>query len=120
MTPDDEPVGSLGSEAAQLLEALQDWARDAGSDQHIATGSPACTYCPLCRVISALRDNAEVREHLSTAASSLMEAVVGILTHVADPGEEPAAGRDEDREQGREQAREQDRQQDRQQERERD
>ena len=98
MTPDDEPVGSLGSEAAQLLEALQDWARDAGSDQHIATGSPACTYCPLCRVISALRDNAEVREHLSTAASSLMEAVVGMLAHVAEPDQEPGAGREQDRE----------------------
>jgi hypothetical protein len=100
LTPDDEPVGSLGSEAAQLLEALQDWARDAGSDQHIATGSPACTYCPLCRVISALRDNPEVREHLSTAASSLMEAVVGILTHGADPEAKPDT--DTDREQDRE------------------
>jgi hypothetical protein len=98
LTTDDEPVGSLGSEAAQLLEALQDWARDAGSDQHIATGSPACTYCPLCRLISALRDNPEVREHLGTAASSLMEAVVGILTHGADPEPDAGTDREQDRE----------------------
>ena len=98
MTSDDEPVGSLGSEAAQLLQALQDWARDAGSDQHIATGSPACTYCPLCRVISALRDNPEVRQHLSTAASSLMEAVVGILVHGADAEPDADADWEQDRE----------------------
>jgi hypothetical protein len=98
LTSDDEPVGSLGSEAAQLLQALQDWARDAGSDQHIATGSPACTYCPLCRVISALRDNPEVRQHLSTAASSLMEAVVGILVHGADAEPDADADWEQDRE----------------------
>jgi hypothetical protein len=98
LTSEDEPVGSLGSEAAQLLQALQDWARDAGSDQHIATGSPACTYCPLCRVISALRDNPEVRQHLSTAASSLMEAVVGILVHGADAEPDADADWEQDRE----------------------
>ena len=98
MTSDDEPVGSLGSEAAQLLQALQDWAHDTGSDQHIATGSPACTYCPLCRVISALRDNPEVRQHLSTAASSLMEAVVGILVHGADAEPDADADWEQDRE----------------------
>jgi hypothetical protein len=49
-------------------------------------------------VISALRDNPEVRQHLSTATSSLMEAVVGILVHGVDA--EPDA--DTDREQDRE------------------
>jgi hypothetical protein len=87
LTTDDEPVGSLGSEAAQLLEALQDWAREAGSPghpRHIATGSPACTYCPLCRVISAVRDNPEVREHLTAAATSLVDAVVGMLAYAGE------------------------------------
>ena len=97
MTTDDEPVGSLGSEAAMLLEALQDWAAGtatgAGGAEHIATGSAACTYCPLCRVISALRDDPEVREHLSAAATSLMEAVVGMLSaggRGPDPDAEPS------------------------------
>ena len=93
MTTDDEPVGSLGTEAAMLLEALQDWAAgtagDAGSAEHIATGSAACTYCPLCRVISALRDDPEVRGHLSAAATSLMEAVVGMLSY---GGQRPPSG----------------------------
>ena len=101
MTTDDEPVGSLGSEAAQLLEALQDWAAgtvwDAGSAEHIATGSPACTYCPLCRAISALRDNPEVREHLTAAATSLMDAVVGMLAYGGQgPDTEAAASTDEE------------------------
>ena len=85
MTTDDEPVGSLGSEAAMLLEALQDWASgtagDAGSAEHIGTASAPCTYCPLCRVLSALRNDPEVREHLSAAATSLMEAVAGMLAY---------------------------------------
>lgn len=83
MTTDDEPVGSLGSEAAKLLEALQDWAGGAAwGAEHIATGSPACSYCPLCRVISAVRDDPEVRQQISTAVTSVVEVVAGLLSDV--------------------------------------
>jgi hypothetical protein len=95
-----EPVGSLGEEAAKLLQALQGWAKESGDDyadaaagaasgaaaaikeinEHIATGSDDCRYCPVCQVISTVRETSpEVRQHLASAASSLMQAVAGAL-----------------------------------------
>lgn len=101
--PDDagpESVGSVGEEAAKLLGALSDWARDHGSevghglgglagqaaaslhalDEHIATGSAECTYCPVCRTVHAIRQTSpEVKTHLVTAASSFLQAAAAIL-----------------------------------------
>ena len=99
-TGSQDPVGSVGDEAAKLLGALSDWARDQGDDyagsaaeaagsfahavqdvsQHIATGGEDCRYCPVCQVIHAVRNTSpEVRTHLSVAASSLMHAAAGLL-----------------------------------------
>jgi hypothetical protein len=96
----DEPVGSVGEEAAKLLHALQDWAKESGGDyagaaagavsgatsslhdinEHIATGGEDCRYCPVCQVISAVRTTSpEVKAHLAVAASSLMHAAAGVL-----------------------------------------
>lgn len=85
----DEPVGSVVEEAAKLLGALSGWAKEHGdgwpglSDElheHLATGSPECTWCPICRTISAFRQTSpEVRAHLASAASSLMLAVSGMM-----------------------------------------
>jgi hypothetical protein len=96
----DEPVGSVGEEAVKLLQALQDWAKESGSDyadasagaasgaastlrelnEHIATGSEDCKYCPVCQVIALVRGTSpEVRAHLSSAASSLLQAAAGVL-----------------------------------------
>jgi len=102
----DEPVGSLGEEAVKLLSALQGWAKESGSDyahaaagaassgssslsfinEHIATGGKDCRYCPLCQVISAVRQTSpEVKQHLASAATSFLQAGVGILaTHAPD------------------------------------
>ncbi|MBV9832672.1 MAG: hypothetical protein JOZ82_13855 [Marmoricola sp.] len=98
--PAGEPVGSLGEEAAKLLGALSDWARDQGHDyagtasgaagafshavhevdEHIATGSADCRYCPVCQVIHVVRSTSpEVRTHLAMAAGSLMNAAAGLL-----------------------------------------
>jgi len=95
-----EPVGSVGDEAAKLLGALSEWARDQGTDfaesatgaatafahaaqdvsEHVATGSQDCRYCPVCQVIHAVRSTSpEVRTHLAVAASSLMQAAAGLL-----------------------------------------
>lgn len=95
-----EPVGSVGEEAAKLFAALSGWARDQGTDyagsaagaaaamsetlhnvnEHIATGSADCRYCPLCQVIHAVRTTSpEVKAHLAVAASSLMHAAAGVL-----------------------------------------
>lgn len=102
-TPDD-PLGSVGEEAAKLFAALSGWARDQGADyagsavgaasalsetlhnvnEHVATGAEDCRYCPVCQVIHAVRTTSpEVKEHLAVAAGSLMHAVAGVLaTHV--------------------------------------
>lgn len=84
----DEPVGGVGGvgeEAAKLLHALQDWAEGSGSE-HTAADGADCTYCPLCRLISAVSGTSpEVRQHLSTAAYSLMQAAaVALATTVPD------------------------------------
>jgi hypothetical protein len=98
--PQHEPVGSLGEEAAKLLGALSDWARDQGTDyagsaagaagafthtlhdidEHVATGSADCRYCPVCQAIHVVRQTSpEVRTHLAMAAGSLMNAAAGLL-----------------------------------------
>jgi len=106
--PSGEPVGRVGEEALKLLEALQGWARQSGSDyadatasaaagaastvhqvnEHLATGGADCTYCPLCRLISVVRGTSpEVKQHLTSAAASLMQAAAGALaTPVPEPG----------------------------------
>jgi len=114
--PPDQPhpeVGSVGDEAAKLLGVLGEWARDSGGgaglgqslgglaghaadtlrevDQHVATGAPECAYCPLCRTVHVVRSaSPEVRAHLATAASSLLQAVAGVLASLPQTG----AGRD--------------------------
>jgi hypothetical protein len=102
----NESVGSVGEEAAKLFGALQEWARDSGSDyanaaagpttspasslgsvnEHIATGGEDCRYCPICQMISAVRGTSpEVKQHLASAATSLMHAAAGVMaTRVPD------------------------------------
>lgn len=102
-----DPVGSVGEEAAKLFGALSDWAREQGSDyagsasgaasafshavsdvdEHVATGSQDCRYCPVCQTIHLVRQTSpEVRLHLAQAATSLMHAAAGLLaTHAPEP-----------------------------------
>lgn len=96
--PDE--IGSVADEAVKLFGALSDWARDHGPDlgqglsglasqaatsaqevnEHIATGSDECTYCPICRTVHVVRQaSPEVRTHLALAAANLMQAAAGIL-----------------------------------------
>ena len=110
--PAGDPVGSLGEEAAKLLAALQGWAKDTGGDyadatgsaaaaaasafgrinEHVATGGQDCRYCPVCRAIAALRQTSpEVREHLATAAASLVQAAASAMATPA-PGRDDGAG----------------------------
>ena len=98
MSQGDEPedVGSVAEEAAKLFGALSGWAREHGDGvsamadsiaddlhDHIATGSPECAWCPVCRTVAAVRQTSpEVRAHLASAASSFMLAVSGMMaTH---------------------------------------
>lgn len=89
------PAGDLAEEAIKLLQALQEWNRgtrpsDPGRrvaggllsdlNEHIATGGKDCQYCPVCQFIAAVREmSPEVKSHLSTAVSSLLQAASGIL-----------------------------------------
>jgi hypothetical protein len=104
----DRDVGSVGEEAAKLLGAVSDWARDHGADvsqglgglaghaaasmqeisDHLATGSADCTYCPICRGVHAIRETSpEVKAHLVSAASSFLQAASALLaTHVPKDG----------------------------------
>jgi hypothetical protein len=107
----DHEVGSLAEEAAKLLGALSGWAKEQGGeagaaaagfaahaadaargvDEHLATGAPECTWCPVCRTVHLVRQTSpEVRAHLAIAASSLVQAAAGVLATVtpdsADPG----------------------------------
>lgn len=117
--PSGEQVGSVGEEAAKLLGALSDWAKDSSGglgsglgsglgaglgeslsgladhaaatmselNDHIATGAPECTYCPVCRTVHVVRQTSpEVKAHLAGAASSFLQAVVGMLATLPPPG----------------------------------
>lgn len=100
MSNEREPVGSVGEEAVKLLKVLQDWAQESGRDaeatgagsmfetinEHIATGGEECKYCPLCRVISAVREvSPEVKQHLSSAATSLLSAATAAMATDGQP-----------------------------------
>jgi hypothetical protein len=56
-------------------------------NEHIATGGGDCRFCPVCQVIHAVREtNPDVRQQLSSAASSLLHAAAGLLaTQVPEP-----------------------------------
>ena len=108
MSNEKEPVGSVADEAAKLLAALQGWAKDTGGDhaaasaegaaqsasaifreinEHIATDGANCKYCPLCQVISTARQlSPEVKEHLASATTSLLRAIIRAMARdVQDP-----------------------------------
>ncbi len=114
--PDDaqgpSDIGNVGEEAAKLLGAFSDWARDqssevgtglggfasqaassmAGLNEHLATGSSECTVCPICRTVHAIRETSpEVKAHLVTAASSFLQAAAALLaTQVPNDSARPS------------------------------
>jgi hypothetical protein len=115
----EEEIGSVAEEAAKLFGALGDWAQDQGdglgglgagiggfaaqaaaaargAEEHLATGAPECTWCPVCRAVHAVRRTSpEVRAHLTAAASSLRQAAAeAMATAVPDDRRRPdgAAG----------------------------
>lgn len=108
-----QDVGSVAVEAAKLLGALSEWARDQGSDlghgmaglagqaartirevdEHVATGAPECSYCPICRTVHAVRQTSpEVRAQLTTAATSLLQAAAGLLASAVPDDRAPRGG----------------------------
>jgi hypothetical protein len=102
--PPGPEVGSVAEEAAKLVGALSDWARDQGDaassgvagsvagladlardlEGHVAGEN--CTYCPVCRVIGLVRATSpEVKGHLATATTALLQAAMSAMaTQVPD------------------------------------
>jgi hypothetical protein len=89
--------GPLGEEAVRLVEALSQWigshrigsqwlgahaARD--GELPLATGSAECRVCPVCQLLSVVRQTRpEVFGHLADASSSFAAAVrAAIDAHV--------------------------------------
>jgi len=106
----EDPIGSVGEEAAKLFAALSTWARDHGAEyagsaagaatamseaahalnEHVATGAEECRYCPVCQAIHLVRATSpEVKAHLAVAASSLMHAAAGLLATHAESERKP-------------------------------
>ena len=89
--PPDDPVGSVGEEAAKLFGALAGWAGDHARevDEHLATGDAECPYCPICRPVHAVRHaSPEAKAQLATAASTFLQAAAALLA-AAGQGEPP-------------------------------
>jgi hypothetical protein len=87
--PQDEPVGSVGEEAAKLLGALAGWAGDHAREvnEHLATGDAECLYCPICRTVHAVRQaSPEVKAQLTSAASSFLQAAAGLVSAAGQGG----------------------------------
>ncbi|MGY2704074.1 MULTISPECIES: hypothetical protein [unclassified Nocardioides] len=86
MSGDRDDVGSVADEAAKLLAALSEWAKDAAHDveSHVATGAEECTYCPICRTVHAVRGlSPEVRTQLATAATTFLQAAAGLMANAS-------------------------------------
>lgn len=73
--------GPLGEEAVRLVEALSKWIGSqwlsaGGADWPLATGSAECRVCPMCQLLSVVRQTRpEVFGHLTDASSSLVAAL---------------------------------------------
>lgn len=72
--------GSAAEEAAKLFAAAEQWVRTRAGGlldgEHLATGSAACTVCPVCQAVAALRQvKPETVEHLLDAAASVVAAL---------------------------------------------
>lgn len=78
-------TAGLAGLAAHAHTAAADLGRDL--EEHLATGAPECTYCPLCRTVHVVREaSPEVMVHLAAAASSLMQAAGAVLAAAAASG----------------------------------
>lgn len=97
--PGSVPLGSAAEEAGRLFAAVEDWARTRTGGlldgtmldgEHLATGAPECSVCPLCQAVHALRQvQPETVEHLLDAAASVLAALRSTL--LGAPGGDGAA-----------------------------
>jgi hypothetical protein len=107
-----EPVGTVAEEAAKLFAAVSDWAISSGSNgtgtngaggaglgghEHadLADGSPECRFCPWCQLLRHARvATPEVREQVTSAATSFALAIRGVLDNLECTGSHNRSSRD--------------------------
>jgi hypothetical protein len=71
------PLAGVAGAAERLLAG--------GTGGHVATGSPECCVCPVCRAIAAVRDpSPELALKLAVGASDLASGLTGALRSVSD------------------------------------
>jgi hypothetical protein len=80
------PLSGVADAAERLLAG--------GGPGHVATGSPECCVCPLCRGIAAVRDpDPRLALKLAGSAADLASTVVDALRAVGDAVSRPPAAR---------------------------
>lgn len=78
-------TAGLAGLASHAQTAAADLGRDL--DEHLATGAPECTYCPICRTVHVVREaSPDVMAHLTSAAISLMQAASAVIAAAAASG----------------------------------
>jgi len=109
---DPDPVGSSVQEAARLLVALVDRAKEslggeAGEEGHLgaigdigrdlggagsaAEGAAECRWCPLCQAISFVRATSpETRQQVTAAAAALVLALRDLADSASEGVSDPA------------------------------
>jgi hypothetical protein len=80
----------VGQGVAGAAQGISEFAHNV--NEHFATGGEDCLYCPICRGVHFVRSTSpEVRAHLLTAASSLLQAAAGLMaTHVPSDRRTPS------------------------------
>ncbi|HEY3089441.1 MAG TPA: hypothetical protein VGJ59_15445 [Jatrophihabitantaceae bacterium] len=64
--------GAIGDEAVKLLDAVQEWLRREPISEHLATGAPECTWCPICQFVAVLRgERPDVNERVALVVAAL-------------------------------------------------
>jgi len=82
-------VGPLSEEATRLVEALSEWARGRLGPQAASVGHAAeCTLCPICQLLSVVRQaKPETFAHLLDASAALTAALRSVVeVHATHPG----------------------------------
>jgi hypothetical protein len=78
------PLSGVADAAERLLAG--------GDPGHVATGSPECCVCPLCRAIAAVRDpSPQLALKLATGAADLASNVTDVLRTVGGLVSQPPA-----------------------------
>ncbi|WP_155373197.1 hypothetical protein [Catellatospora vulcania] len=92
----DISPGTAREEAERLVAAVLAAATlAANANPHLATGSPECCVCPLCKVIAAVRDpDPELVERVATGAGDLAAGLASFMRSVSTHRPGDAAWRD--------------------------